>query len=223
MNSFKTKFKNIFKTKEIKPKYKIGDVVWANMPEYTIAENTPESHKIRPYVIAGYDSKNNEYQTFYCTSNNRYMKDKMPVVLNNKVSNIKLYECIKLKENEIVNFMCNLKENTQKKLVKKLVIKCQEASELEIVNKYKDNIFVEVGDVILLNNSFYYVYALENNKYHLLNVRNNINKKEKNKYINRLNYFIDLDETTLVDLKVPCIILESFDSKDTFDIDISRK
>ena len=209
-------------------KYKIGDIIWANMPEATIYDkNIKESHKIRPYLIIGINQEKNTYQALACTSKNNNRLNKVPLKLNNEeisYANIKNY--VDLNEENIINFNKTINEKEFKEIIKLITIKCENAINLNVIKEYKDELFVEVGDVILLNDIKYYVYALENEKYHLLKTRtiNYVNNEtNKEKFYQNSSYYIDLTENILIDLKEPCIILDKFSNKDIANIDIKRK
>lgn len=79
------KIKNIFNKKEFSFKYKIGDIVWAKMPEETIKDkNIKPSHRIRPYLIVGLNKEKESYQALECTSKNNNRLNKVPLNLKNE-------------------------------------------------------------------------------------------------------------------------------------------
>lgn len=222
------KIKNIFNKKEFSFKYKIGDIVWAKMPEETIKDkNIKPSHRIRPYLIVGLNKEKESYQALACTSKNNNRLNKVPLNLKNeKITYVNINNYVNLGEERIINFSTTINEKELKEVIKLITIKCEDVTNLNIIKKYSEQIFVEVGDVILINNKRYYVYALENEKYHLLKVKTKKKiKKEadKDKFYQNASYYVDLTDDVLIDLKEPCIIFDKFSNKDIVNIYINRK
>lgn len=188
------------------PKYEIGDVVWSFMPfdDETI-KNIKKGHRVRPHIIVDIDYENGNYQVLMLTSKKPRGTYAKISVEKDRISYVKLGVIKYLEENKIERLMTKVDSKDAIKIVKRMLIrKGEKVKNIEFVKKYIDQVKVEVGDIISIQDLEYYVYGVSLNKLDLLKVypEQVIEKTNENSklYVFKKSYAILLDEIKTVDI-----------------------
>ena len=147
-------------------KLQAGDMVWAKMPlTNKELKKMEESHRIRPYLIV---EKNESYLTCYQSSSksrrqfNNYEEFNVNRFKYKKKRDswIDLTKTFEIPINNIESKYIQLDEIDIKKIEKRLSIEFNR--ENKEIRKFDKAIYINVGDVIVKNNTQYYIYAEDN-------------------------------------------------------------
>ena len=221
-NFIKNIIYNLKSTKEQKDllkNSKVGDMVWAKMPlPKKQLSQIEESHRKRPYLIVYKDSANiyayqsssknssklNNYEE-YLIKKLRYKK--------NRDSWISLVKVHKVPVCNLVSSYISLNEFDLRNIEKRLMI---------LKNRYKDvilfnvNIFISVGDVVLIDKCrLYFVYAVDNVSIYCARIYKKVPLSKKKYYkiiINKSKFYVCFEDLAVfkrnVDMKIINIAYE---------------
>ncbi len=164
------KIKNKIKNKK-KKKIEVGDLVWAYRYKNEEEKNKiEESHREGPFLIiykkwfttyALYSTssfKNFKYQNSYLEVNaEKYNLDKTTYVIP--------YYLNKIKKKQIIKTL-NKIDMEDLNYVKKLVYLALKNKKKSLINYYKIKFIIDVGDIIIYQNKYYYIYNKDDNYYY---------------------------------------------------------
>lgn len=149
---------------------KENDIVLVKMKDKEIdKDNIIDNHQKRPFLIQFKQDEYEEVVGYYLTSNTNnalYRKDYtsgLKVILNqenyllNKNSLIIYEDEINLPYENIIHFISHLHKEDLKKLKK-----FRELFYGNTITSSKDNILVEIGDIVLDDNKAYIIYQMDN-------------------------------------------------------------
>jgi len=210
-------------------KFSVGDIVWATMPlPLEKLEKIPPTHRVRPYLIVHVDEKKGIYRALASTSNvakKGLSKNSVIVYFDStgKSSRIVTNTLWDLTDDSFDSFISQIKNKDAIKITKKLLFQNSSAMDLDFVTMYKDDVCVEVGDLIFIHDCMYYVYALENESYHLLRTyQHRSNRNNMNHYLQVRNYDVKLDKPIILDIENPAIIVDTLEMPEIVFIDSER-
>lgn len=194
------------------PRYEVGDVVYAFMPvKKEELVNIPSGHERRPYLIVDIDYENGFYKSFLFTSDIKKRKGSSALIYYNNDSDERI-SCVvtqglwHLSDNNIINFDYKIDDKNALDIAKKMLTSDkEEILNAEFLEKYKDKIVLERGDIIKINDFDYYVYAKDADyKYFMLEVYEPsvyIPKEILKKCIFVRGKYINFSNLELIDLK----------------------
>ena len=194
---------NIKNQKQLLHSLKSGDLVWAKMPLPKSKLKTIEkTHQIRPYLIVKKDKKSiyafqasstnhkvlNNYQEYFINRLNYNQKR------NSFINLTKVYKIpfINLKEKYIT-----LKTQDIKNIQKRIKIQINRKYPIDINYQFPEDIRIVEGDLIIVNNQLYYVYADDNVYLYCIAVYKKYLQKGKiytNISINKRTYYTNFEE-----------------------------
>lgn len=179
-------------------KLQAGDMVWAKMPlTNKELKKMEESHRIRPYLIV---EKNESYLTCYQSSSksrrqfNNYEEFNVNRFKYRKKRDswIDLTKTFEIPINNIESKYIQLDEIDIKKIEKRLSIEFNR--ENKEITRFDKSIYINVGDVIVKNNTQYYIYEEDNIFIYCLKIQKKKKEKLKAIIINRKTYYINFKD-----------------------------
>lgn len=183
LRNFIQKISIIINQKRLLNSLAVGDLVWAKMPLPKKELNSiDENHQIRPYLVVhknkfniyAYQSSSKQLNKLnncqeYFINRFRYKK--------NKDSFINLTKVYKIPFTNLKSYHITLNEQDLKNIQKRLQI------QKNCKYQFSIDVYIVEGDVILINNQLYYVYAFDNIYLYCLIIFKKC-PKDKRKYTN---------------------------------------
>lgn len=216
---------NIKNQKQLINSLKSGDLVWAKMPlSKSKLKTIEETHQIRPYLvikkgkfsICAFQSSStnhkalNNYQEYFINRLNYNQKR------NSFINLTKVYKIpfINLKEKYIT-----LKNQDIKNIQKRIKIQINRKYPIDINYQFSVDIQIVEGDLIIVNNKSYYVYADDNvYLYCIVVYKKYIQNGESytNICINKRTYYTNFEEKMVFNrnIKMEISNIASIDEKE---------
>lgn len=203
-NNANNKIETHKQKKEIFNKLKIGDMVWCIMPLPKKQLNLIEqSHRIRPYLVVY--KEQNFLLCYQCSSKDRVELNNCQKYLisgkkykTKKDSWIDLTEIIKIKIKNIESTYITLNQIDIKNIEKRIKIN-QYKGNSNIIN-FNEQIYLEIGDVVLKEDTNYFIYSEDNVNVYGFKIQKK--KKDEQEFekiiIDRKTYYTNFKEFKII-------------------------
>lgn len=220
---------------ELINKIKENDIIWVKMEEVRIKEqNISPEHSKRPFLITKKNENKQILQGYYCTSNINYkfQNDKynhFKIILNENCYNIKKSSLLKYNELihlpyenalEFIDHINNMDLNKLKKY--------RDIIQKQPIISNKENILIDIGDIIFFEDSYYVVYQKDNTQFYCYEINQTneyINLKENFNYVMNNNniYFINYKNNKILNNNDTVYIVNKFNKKTIEYVKLNKK
>ena len=205
----------------------VGDIIWARRYKTPEEKNKIKmGHQESPYVII--KKNRNQVYALQCTSNpHPEIKWKMiyypigrfnyEMQKNSYINCLKEYELMEIQFVEIIGHLSEYDLNQLKKQLY-ILINSNYRNKPKIEKKYLDY-KISIGDIIIQNDTKYYIYSIDEKYLYVYRLRKHI-KKNMNILINNMYYSFIFDRPEKIRLKSNYDLVDTFN---TGEIEIINK
>ena len=192
--------------KDIFDRIQPGDLVFCKMPISEKAlNNIPEGHRARPYLIV--QKSDNELYGYACATHPKRVKSYEKHIFVNMVydEENKKYKdsCVQLDKafiipmSHILNFYQELDEFTIIQIARELQV-CENIRKKGVL-QFSKPIHLLVGDIIFVDNTYYYIRSIKDDKYNVYRFDNNGVKVDTSGFKIKIPTHIDISHPIVLE------------------------